>query len=160
VEALIAKVTRIHAQVRGHTADGRAYSADDPALLTWVHVTEAYGFLQGCRRYCRDVPTAVADQYYREYKRVAEALGAVDVPASEAEVDAYFARQQSQRKANHSTAMRQHPFNSEMRLAGIGRPQHRSDIAATHSQRQIMGRELVHANNRIPGTNAIRKAMR
>ena len=36
VEALIAKVTRIHAQVRGHTADGRAYSADDPALLTWV----------------------------------------------------------------------------------------------------------------------------
>ncbi len=96
VEALIAKVTRIHAQVCGHTADGRAYSADDPALLTWVHVTEAYGFLQGCRRYCRDVPTAVADQYYREYKRVAEALGAVDVPASEAEVDAYFARHQSQ----------------------------------------------------------------
>jgi uncharacterized protein (DUF2236 family) len=95
VEALIAKVTRIHAQVRGHTADGRAYSADDPALLTWVHVTEAYGFLQGCRRYCRDVPGAIADQYYREYKRVAEALGATDVPASEAEVDAYFAQQQS-----------------------------------------------------------------
>ncbi len=93
VDALVAKVKRIHAQVRGHSADGRAYSADDPALLTWVHVTEAYGFLQGCRRYCREVPGAVADQYYREYKRVAEALGATDVPASEAEVDAYFARQ-------------------------------------------------------------------
>jgi len=96
VEALIAKVTRIHARVRGQTADGRAYAADDPALLTWVHVTEAYGFLQGCRRYCRAVPGAVADRYYREYKRVAEALGARDVPASEAEVDAYFARQQPQ----------------------------------------------------------------
>lgn len=35
----------------------------------------------------------MADQYYREYKRVAEALGATQVPASEAEVDAYFARQ-------------------------------------------------------------------
>ncbi|MET0282265.1 MAG: oxygenase MpaB family protein [Steroidobacteraceae bacterium] len=96
VEALIAKVTRIHARVRGQTADGRAYAADDPALLTWVHVTEAYGFLQGCRRYCRAVPGAVADRYYREYKRVAEALGARGVPASEAEVDAYFARQQPQ----------------------------------------------------------------
>ncbi|MEG2803033.1 oxygenase MpaB family protein [Stenotrophomonas sp.] len=93
VEALVAKVTRIHAQVRGHAADGRPYAADDPALLTWVHVTEAYGFLQGCRRYCRPVPPAVADQYYREYKRVAEALGATSVPASEAEVAAYFARQ-------------------------------------------------------------------
>lgn len=93
VEALVAKVKRIHAQVRGQTPDGRVYSADDPALLTWVHVTEAYGFLQGCRRYCREVPVAIADQYYGEYKRVAEALGAREVPATEAEVDAYFARQ-------------------------------------------------------------------
>jgi uncharacterized protein (DUF2236 family) len=93
VEALVAKVKRIHAQVRGQTPDGRVYSADDPALLTWVHVTEAYGFLQGCRRYCREVPVAIADQYYGEYKRVAEALGATGVPATEAEVDAYFARQ-------------------------------------------------------------------
>jgi len=93
VEALVAKVRRIHARVRGQLPDGRVYAADDPALLTWVHVTEAYGFLQGCRRYCRDVPVAVADQYYGEYKRVAEALGATEVPATEAEVDAYFARQ-------------------------------------------------------------------
>lgn len=93
VEALVAKVKRIHAQVRGTTADGQAYSADDPDLLTWVHVTEAYGFLQGCRRYCRDVPEAIADRYYNEYRRVAEALGATDVPATEAAVTAYFERQ-------------------------------------------------------------------
>ncbi|WP_312318701.1 oxygenase MpaB family protein [Stenotrophomonas sp.] len=96
VEALVAKVKRIHAQVRGQTPDGQAYSADDPALLTWVHVTEAYGFLQGYRRYCRDVPQAFVDQYYNEYRRVAEALGATQVPASEAEVMAYFAAQRSQ----------------------------------------------------------------
>lgn len=93
VETMVARVRRIHAQVRGQTPDGRAYSADAPDLLTWVHVTEAYGFLQGCRRYCRDVPAAVADRYYDEYRRVAEALGATDVPASEAEVAAYFARE-------------------------------------------------------------------
>lgn len=90
-EQLIARVRRIHSHIRGHTADGVPYGANDPALLTWVHVTEAYGFLQGCRRYCRDVPTAIADRYYDEARRVADALGARDVPASEAEVDAYFA---------------------------------------------------------------------
>ena len=95
VETLVAKVKRIHAHVRGQTPDGQAYSADDPALLTWVHVTEAYGFLQGYRRYCREVPEAIADRYYDEYRRVAEALGATDVPASEAAVEAYFARQQA-----------------------------------------------------------------
>jgi len=61
-----------------------------------VHVTEAYGFLEGCRRYCREVPVAIADRYYAEYRRVAEALGARDVPASEAQVQAYFQDQQSQ----------------------------------------------------------------
>ncbi len=90
-ERLIARVRSIHARVQGTTADGVPYRADDPALLTWVHATESYGFLQGYRRYCRPVPTTLADAYYAETARVAEALGARDVPASEAEVAAYFA---------------------------------------------------------------------
>jgi len=89
-ERLIARVRAIHARVRGTTADGTPYRADDPALLTWVHVTESFGFLQGYRRYCRDVPAALADAYYAETARVAEALGATGVPASEADVVAYF----------------------------------------------------------------------
>ena len=89
-ERLIARVRAIHARVQGTTADGTPYRADDPALLTWVHVTESYGFLQGYRRYCRPVPTALADAYYAETAGVAEALGATCVPASEAEVAAYF----------------------------------------------------------------------
>lgn len=88
---LIARVRAIHARVQGTTADGMPYCADDPALLTWVHVTESYGFLQGYRRYCRAVPTALADAYYDEVACVAEALGARDVPACEAEVTTYFA---------------------------------------------------------------------
>ncbi len=89
-ERLIARVRAIHARVQGTTADGTPYRADDPALLTWVHVTESYGFLQGYRRYCRAVPTALADAYYTETACIAEALGATGVPASEAEVSAYF----------------------------------------------------------------------
>ena len=95
-QRLIDRVKRIHAKVRGVTESGQTYSADDPALLTWVHVTEAYGFLQGYRRYAGPVPREAADLYYDESRRVAEALGATQVPRSEAEVTAYFARVQPQ----------------------------------------------------------------
>jgi uncharacterized protein (DUF2236 family) len=90
-ERLIARVRAIHAQVQGTTADGALYRADDPTLLTWVHVTESFGFLQGYRRYCRAVPLALADAYYAEVACVARALGASDVPTTEADVSAYFA---------------------------------------------------------------------
>jgi len=93
---LIERVRRIHHQVRGTTADGLAYAADDPDLLTWVHVTEAHGFLQGYRHYCQAVPEALADRYYDEGRRVAQALGARQVPASQAQVQAYFEAMQPQ----------------------------------------------------------------
>lgn len=90
-ERLIARVARIHSRVRGTAADGRAYSADDPELLTWVHVTEAYGFLSGYRRYSGvALPAGAADRYYAEGRRVAEGLGAREVPESVSDVDAYF----------------------------------------------------------------------
>lgn len=88
---LIDRVRRIHAKVRGLTESGEPYSADDPLLLTWVHVTEAYGFLQGYRRYAGPVSRHHADRYYDEGRVVAEALGARAVPRSEDEVDAYLA---------------------------------------------------------------------
>lgn len=88
---LIARVVRIHSRIHGVTADGQPYSANDPELLTWVHVSEAWGFLQGYRRYSPDrLPEGAADRYYDEVRRVAEALGARDVPASEAQVDAWM----------------------------------------------------------------------
>ena len=90
-ETLIERVRRIHTHVRGVGEDGRPYAADDPALLTWVHVTEAHSFLAGYRRFAhREVPRAIADRYYDEVRRIAEALGAREVPASETQVAAYF----------------------------------------------------------------------
>lgn len=91
-ERLIERVVAIHARISGAMPDGRPYAADDPELLTWVHVSEAYGFLQGYRRYSPGtLPAGAADRYYHEVRRVAEALGARHVPASEAEVRAYLA---------------------------------------------------------------------
>ncbi|SFS02100.1 Uncharacterized conserved protein, DUF2236 family [Dyella sp. OK004] len=96
-QQLIERVKHIHAQVIGHGEDGRPYAADDPHLLTWVHVTEAHSFLQGYRRFSHiTLPAGAADRYYDEVRRIAEALGARDVPASEAEVTAYFRHMRSE----------------------------------------------------------------
>jgi uncharacterized protein (DUF2236 family) len=101
-QRLIERVRRIHAQVRGTAEDGRPYAADDPHLLTWVHVTEAYGFLEGYRRYSHHrLPEGAADRYYDETRRVAEALGAREVPASEAQVAAYFRRMRGELAYGH-----------------------------------------------------------
>lgn len=95
-ERLVARVRRIHDKVQGVTESGEPYSANDPALLTWVHVTEAFGFLQGYRRFAGPVPAADADRYYDEARVVAEMLGAREVPRSEAEVADYFERVRGQ----------------------------------------------------------------
>jgi uncharacterized protein (DUF2236 family) len=92
-QALIEHVRKIHLHISGKAEDGRPYAASDPALLTWVHVTEAYSFLQGYRRYSHvAMPANAADRYYDEVRRIAEALGATHVPASEREVVEYFRR--------------------------------------------------------------------
>ncbi|WP_201315530.1 oxygenase MpaB family protein [Dyella sp. EPa41] len=101
-QKLIERVKTIHSQVHGVTEDGRPYAADDPALLTWVHVTEAYSFLQGYRRYSHaSLPAGAADHYYDEVRRVAQALGAREVPASEAQVAAYFRHVRPQLRFDH-----------------------------------------------------------
>jgi len=88
----IERVRRVHLHVRGVASDGRPYSAADPDLLTWVHVAEVSSFLAASRAYAPIPPTReVADDYLTQMARVALDLGAVDVPRSTTELDAYFA---------------------------------------------------------------------
>lgn len=90
-EAAIAHVLKIHHAVRGTAPDGRAYSADDPHLLTWVHCAECWCFLRAYETYCRvRIPRALQDRYLVEMAAIAEALGARDVPKSRDELDAFF----------------------------------------------------------------------
>lgn len=108
-ERLIALVQGLHARVHGQTADGQPYSAADPELLTWVHMTEMGSFLAGYERYRaapagRVLDTAERDRYFDETRRVAEAMGARDVPRSAAEAADYFARVQRELRYDERSA--------------------------------------------------------
>jgi len=84
-EAAIARVRSVHAQVTGILPDGTIYSADDPQLLAWVHVTEALSFLNARLRYAEPaMPHNDQDRYFEEMSGIALALGADPVPRSRA----------------------------------------------------------------------------
>src|SRR5690348_5385995 len=91
-EAAIERVLAIHHSVRGTAPDGRAYSADDPHLLAWVHCAGCWCFLRAYETYCQRIPRPMQDRYLEEMVRIAEVLGARDVPVSTAELDAFFAQ--------------------------------------------------------------------
>ncbi|MCB8889023.1 oxygenase MpaB family protein [Vreelandella malpeensis] len=93
-EAAIERVRRVHARVRGEAANGEPYAADDPALLTWVHVAEMSRFMAAHLRYRNPrLSRAEQDRYFFETACIAEALGARDVPDSAAAIDAYLEAQ-------------------------------------------------------------------
>lgn len=87
----VQQVRTIHGRIRGTTASGRPYRATDPALLTYVHVTEVWSFLRAYQRYSQHpLLTAEKDRYLSEMSVVARRLGARSVPASVQEVRAYL----------------------------------------------------------------------
>jgi uncharacterized protein (DUF2236 family) len=87
----IARVRSIHDHVHGLMPDGRAYSANDPELLTWVHVSEVSSFLRAYLRYRNpSFPVAEQDRYFAETAIIAYRLGATSVPETRRDVNAYL----------------------------------------------------------------------
>ena len=100
----IARVRTIHGQVRGALPDGTQYCADDPALLTWVHVTESVSFLNAWIRYAEPAMSMKdRDRYFAEVAVVAEKLGADDVPRSHAQTLQTIAAMRQQLRADERT---------------------------------------------------------
>jgi uncharacterized protein (DUF2236 family) len=87
-----ARVRRVHEQVRGTvdgTAEGEAYSANDPALLLWVHATFVDSGLAACELFGTPVD---ADAYVREMAVSAALLGAPEelIPTDKASLSAFI----------------------------------------------------------------------
>ncbi len=81
------RVRGIHTQVRGTSADGRAYEATDPHLLEWVHIAEIDSFLLAHQLYgAAPLDQQGRDDYVADTARVAMALGVPDPPRTEKEL--------------------------------------------------------------------------
>ncbi len=90
-----ARVRGLHRTVNGiDPATGRPYSATDPELLTWVHVTEVDSFLTTARRGGLALTDEEADAYVAEQARSGALLGvpAELAPQSVADIRDYYAQ--------------------------------------------------------------------
>jgi uncharacterized protein (DUF2236 family) len=85
-----ARVRAIHHRVHGiDPVTGRHYAADDPDLLRWVHVSEVSSLSAAVRRLGL-IDDAEEDRFLAEQVTAGGLLGATDLPASRADVEAYF----------------------------------------------------------------------
>ncbi|MDE3044890.1 MAG: DUF2236 domain-containing protein [Acidobacteriota bacterium] len=87
--AAIERVRAVHEAVRGTADDGRAYDANDPHLLAWVHCAEISMFLAGYERFGREtLRVGEADAYVQETAQLARDLGVASPPTTVAELRA------------------------------------------------------------------------
>jgi uncharacterized protein (DUF2236 family) len=89
-EPMIARVVRMHASVHGTTPAGLRYSASDPRLLTWVHATASFGFVEAYSRFVEPLSAENVSDFYREGAPVSNLYGAHDTPQSAADTQALF----------------------------------------------------------------------
>ena len=91
-EADIAHVRSIHRRISGTTRAGVPYRADDPHLLTWVHLAEADSFLTAYRHFGgATLSPADADRYVEQAGHVARLLGVPEPPRDAVELEAALA---------------------------------------------------------------------
>jgi uncharacterized protein (DUF2236 family) len=88
---MIERVARIHAAISGVTPCGVAFTATDPALLTWVQATASYGFIAAYGEYARPLGELEIDAFFEEGLAAAHLYGAVDAPRSMRELESLFA---------------------------------------------------------------------
>ncbi len=95
-EAMVGRINAGHARVVGRTPAGVAYNANDVELLTWVHATATFGFLQAYANCVRPLPAGERDAFYAENQASARLYGVQAPPASERELEALLDRMRPQ----------------------------------------------------------------
>jgi uncharacterized protein (DUF2236 family) len=85
---MIDKVNRIHGHITGTDEFGKPYSASDPHLLNWVHLTETSSFMRAYLRYRNpNLAKADMDRYFTEMRLIGNRLGAVGLPDTAFDTD-------------------------------------------------------------------------
>jgi uncharacterized protein (DUF2236 family) len=88
------RVRKIHSSLTGTDADGCRFRLDEPELLLWVHCGEISSYVDIARRSGVRVSARQLDEFVKEQRRSAAVIGLdpATVPASVAELDAYYER--------------------------------------------------------------------
>jgi uncharacterized protein (DUF2236 family) len=85
---IITKVNHIHTKITGLDEFGKPYSATDPHLLAWVHLTETRSFINSFEDYRKEkISPKEKDQYFLEMSSLGERMGAVNLPATYANTE-------------------------------------------------------------------------
>ncbi len=94
------RIRHIHASLTGTDADGSVIRLDEPELLLWVHCGEIASYADVARR-CAILSSADLDTFVDEQRRGAALVGLApaDVPASMAELSAYYQRMRPELRA-------------------------------------------------------------
>lgn len=86
--AMIHNIVEMHEGIKGRSANGQAYRANDPQLLNWVQATASFGFLEAYRTYVYPLDAQACDRFYAESQEAARLYGATDAPASTLQANA------------------------------------------------------------------------
>ena len=85
---MIDKVNRIHKHITGMDEFGKPYSASDPHLLNWVHLTETSSFMNAYVRYRNPQVSKInMDRYFSEMRLIGNRLGASNLPDTASATD-------------------------------------------------------------------------
>lgn len=106
-EQAAGRIRRLHARMTAtDPRTGETFRIDEPELLLWVHITEVESFLITARRAGLELTDDEVDRYYAEQVRAAELMGLdpATVPATAAEVAAYYERIQPDLKLTKDSA--------------------------------------------------------
>jgi len=101
VSRAAARLRKVHSSLTGVDGDGTPFRLDDPELLLWVHCGEIGSYAEIARRSRVHVTAAELDLFVAEQRRSAEVVGLSPaiVPASMAELDAYYQRMRPRLRA-------------------------------------------------------------
>ena len=101
VERAGRRVRKIHASLTGTDLDGTKFRLDEPDQLLWVHCAEVASYVDICRRCGMRTTPEQLDAFVDEQRRSAALIGLdpQQVPASVAELDAYYQQARQQARA-------------------------------------------------------------
>jgi uncharacterized protein (DUF2236 family) len=87
------RLRKIHASLTGTDTDGTVFRLDGPEQLLWVHCAEVDSYVNICRRCGIGAAPGQLDAFVDEQRHSAALVGLdpAKVPASVAELDAYYA---------------------------------------------------------------------